>query len=116
MTRPDYQMISHGRTCDCCIAIASSEVGHQEAWRSPRRHGRSTSHTGLIRCGAKRFSLVPGPDISTQREHRQDKIGLDDATRIAELLTATNAGLIATWSGASFILVISPLVAAFLYA
>src|SRR5262245_38175885 len=27
MTRPDYQMISHGRTCDCCIAIASSEVG-----------------------------------------------------------------------------------------
>jgi len=34
MTRPDYQMISHGRTCDCCIAIASSEVGHKETLRT----------------------------------------------------------------------------------
>ena len=34
-------------------------LGHQEAWRSPRRHGRSTSNTGQIRCGAERFCLVP---------------------------------------------------------
>jgi hypothetical protein len=27
------------------------EKCHQEAWRSPRRPGRSTSHTGPYRCG-----------------------------------------------------------------
>jgi hypothetical protein len=33
--------------------------GHEEASRRPRRHGRSTSHTGQNRCSAEDFSLVP---------------------------------------------------------
>jgi hypothetical protein len=40
-------------------------MGQQEACRPPRRHGRSTSHTGQNRCGAERFSLVPWDEIAT---------------------------------------------------
>src|SRR5262245_6569534 len=44
-------------------------MGIGEAWRSPRRRGKSTSHTGRDRCGAERFSLVPSADITCLFDH-----------------------------------------------
>ena len=47
--------------------VARAPPGQQEPSRSPRRHGRSTSHTGQIRCGTERFFLVPKPVIGCDR-------------------------------------------------
>jgi hypothetical protein len=44
---------------DLLKAYRRSVAGQQEPSTSPHRHGRNTSCTGQIRCGAERFSLVP---------------------------------------------------------
>src|SRR5690242_13055597 len=44
---------------ECCTASARAASGEQERCWSPRRHGRSTSHTGQNRCSAEVACFVP---------------------------------------------------------
>src|SRR5262249_42858563 len=54
--------VAVGGRCNSLIAVITA-WGQHEPSPSPRRHGRSSSQTGQIRCGAERFSLVPNSDL-----------------------------------------------------
>ena len=63
MTRPDYQMISHRASGECCIAIASSESGQVLPVRQDQTRVSSTPNNCRTHCTAMNFRVVPRRDF-----------------------------------------------------